>query len=70
MDWGVLIVMCVVVWCIAAVALGLLLGRVIRRRDSQTPPFVPRDVRERDSPTDGGVAEEHRAANSHDASEQ
>lgn len=37
MDWGVLIVVVAVVWVVAAVALGLVLGRMIRHRDEQRP---------------------------------
>jgi len=37
MDWGVLVVVGVVVWTAVAIGLGLLLGRMIRRRDEQKP---------------------------------
>ncbi|MDQ7877787.1 hypothetical protein Q9R08_07365 [Microbacterium sp. QXD-8] len=36
MDWGVLAVVALV-WTAAAIGLGLLLGRMIRRRDEQKP---------------------------------
>lgn len=37
MDWGVLIIVGIAVWCAAAVTVALLLGRVIRNRERQTP---------------------------------
>jgi len=41
MDWGVLIVVGIAVWLTAAVAVGLLLGRIIRRRDQEDPVQPP-----------------------------
>ncbi|NLP84331.1 hypothetical protein HF576_10750 [Microbacterium sp. CFH 90308] len=36
MDWGVLIVVGAV-WVVVAVAVGLLVGRIVRRRDQEEP---------------------------------
>ena len=44
MDWGVLVVIGVAAWIVAAVFIGLVIGRMIRYRDGHvrpTPPVAP-----------------------------
>jgi hypothetical protein len=46
MDWGALIVVGAIAWTVCAVGLGLLIGGVIRHRETQ----VPREAAETPGP--------------------